>query len=309
MLAKSAFANSANSVGLRGLVMQCRVVAAFAMLVVAGSSFAQDQGVPFKMQDVEEQVVNGVRIRGARMPVWTDAKGRPSGRPVASTPDRVNQDELDELARIGRPEQRYSPELPPQAAITRRAPAQAQPAPEPRQPVFERVAMVAPAAAPMVPTTAVAPAAKAAVIHRRARSEDEEVADLQRAVETAEADLRVKQKQIEERKKDEARRAEEARIAAEREVQRQRIVFQAQKGQMLSEAISAYVGQNGWENVEWNVGPDFRVKFTYSERPEGNEGMKDVLRKVLEPFGLSAELHRPNSVVEIYSATETASRK
>jgi hypothetical protein len=77
---------------------------------------------------------------------------------------------------------------------------------------------------------------------------------------------------------------------------------------MLSEAISAYVGRNGWENVEWNVGPDFRIKFTYSERPKDGEGLKEVLLKVLRPFGLSAELHRPNSVVEIFPADETAAR-
>lgn len=304
MLAKNTRANNVRTTTFRSFVVRCRVAAAATILATAGGVCAQDQGVPFKMQDVGEQVVNGVRIQGARMPVWTDANGRPSGRPVALTPDRVNQDELNELARIGRPDQRYAPELPPQVEGARRA------QPSAAQPSFDRVAAVAPVRAPAtaVASVAVGGGAKAAVIHRRTRSEDEEVADLQRAVETAEADLRVKQKQIEERKKDEARRAEEARVAAEREVQRQRIVFQAQKGQMLSEAISAYVGQNGWENVEWNVGPDFHVKFAYSERPEANEGMKDVLLKVLKPYGLSAELHRPNSVVEIFSANESASR-
>lgn len=304
MLAKNACARTVGKSAFRSFFIQCRVAATATIFAAAGGASAQDHGVPFKMQDVGEQVVNGVRIQGARMPVWTDSSGRPSGRPVASTPDRVNQDELNELARIGRPDQRYAPEMPPQVESIRRAPS---PVP---QPSFARVAAVSPTQAPIpvAASLAVAGGAKPAVIHRRARSEDEEVADLQRAIETAEADLRVKQKQIEERKKDEARRAEEARVAAEREVQRQRIVFQAQKGQMLSEAISAYVGQNGWENVEWNLGPDFHVKFAYSERPDANEGMKDVLLKVLKPYGLSAELHRPNSVVEIFPANESASR-
>lgn len=304
MLAENTCTKSVGKAVIRSFVIHCSLVAAAIVFVAAGAANAQDQGVPFKMQEVGEQVVNGVRIQGARMPVWTDANGRPSGRPVASTPDRVNQDELNELARIGKPDQRYAPEVPPQVAGARRAQAPTS------QPSFERVAAASTAPAPTAtaaPTAALV-TAKAAVIHRRARSEDEEVADLQRAVETAEADLRLKQKQIEDRKKDEARRAEEARVAAEREVQRQRVVFQAQKGQMLSEAISAYVGQNGWENVEWNVGPDFHVKFAYSERPDANEGMKDVLLKVLKPYGLSAELHRPNSVVEIFPANESASR-
>jgi hypothetical protein len=44
--------------------------------------------VPFKMAQVDEQVVNGVRIQGARVPVWTDQMGRPAGRPTSSTPNR-----------------------------------------------------------------------------------------------------------------------------------------------------------------------------------------------------------------------------
>jgi hypothetical protein len=44
--------------------------------------------VPFKMAQVDEQVVNGVRIQGARVPVWTDQTGRPAGRPTSSTPNR-----------------------------------------------------------------------------------------------------------------------------------------------------------------------------------------------------------------------------
>lgn len=306
MLAKNACTNPAKKVGIRGLVMHRRIAAGVAMLAIAAGAYAQDQGVPFKMQSVDEQVVNGVRIRGARMPVWTDPNGRPSGRPVASTPNQVDQDELNELARIGRPDQRYAPEVPPQVANVRRAPAQAQGAVQ--QPAFERVAMTAPVPNSSAGSPSLVPAAKVATIHRRARTEDEELADLERALESAQSDLRVKKNQIEERKKDEARRAEEARVAAEREALRQRLVFQAQKGQMLSEAISAFVGQNGWENVEWNVGTDFHLKYAYSERPAGNEGMKEVLLRVLAPFGLSAELHRPNSVVEIYPATESASR-
>jgi hypothetical protein len=47
-----------------------------------------------------------------------------------------------------------------------------------------------------------------AAVHRRARSDDEELADLQRAIESAESDLARKRKQIE-RKLDEARKAEE----------------------------------------------------------------------------------------------------
>jgi hypothetical protein len=277
---------------------------------LAGAALAQDQGVPFKMQTVGDQVVNGVLIHGGQVPVWTDPSGRPAGRPTSSTPDRANQDELNELARIGRPDAQYGGAAPAPAP----APAPAQIQRQQSQPM--RAAAAAPqfevvgdVQSPVPTTRSSVPAAPAAAIHRRARSDDEEVADLQQAVAAAESELRMKQKQIEDRKRDEAHRAEEARIAAEREVARQRLVFQAKAGQMLSEAVSIYVGQNGWENVEWNVSADFKVKFAYSERPGQGEGMKEVLLKVLKAYGLSSENHRPNSVVEVFSANDAANRK
>ena len=262
-----------------------------ALVATMQNAASQDSGVPFRMQPVGDQVVNGVLIQGARVPVWTDSSGRPSGQPNPSAVGATNQAELNELARIGRSQAAIQPQVAaaPAAAVTRTA----------------GVATVA-----LAQTENTVPATPAATVHRRTpKTDDEELANLERTIASAQASLKKKKAEIEERKKDEERRAEEARQAAEREVARQRMVFQAKGGQMLSEAISVYVGQNGWENLEWNVGPDFKVKFAYSERPRGNDTMKDVLLRVLEPYGLSAELHRPNSVVEVYPANETKAGK
>jgi hypothetical protein len=60
--------------------------------------------------------------------------------------------------------------------------------------------------------------------------------------------------------------------------------------------------------LEWNTGQDFKIKYPYTERASNGESIKDVLLKILKPYGLSAEFHRPNSVVEVYSAAEANSR-
>jgi len=276
---------------MRCMVMN-KAMLAVAAVVFAASASAQDQGVPFKVQPVADQVVNGVLVRGARMPVWADNSGRTAAR-AASVANERNQEELNELARIGRPDVRptdgrmQAPMAPPQNAART----------YPQAPEIARIDQGSNSSVP-----------PSATIKRKARSDDEELADLERAVTQAEVDLKRKRVQIEDRKKDEARRAEEARIAAEREASRKLLVFQIQKGQNLSEAIAAYVGQNGWENLEWAVGEELVVNYNYSERPAPNEGMKEVLLKVLRPYGLSATLHRPNSVVEVFPAPESKSR-
>lgn len=261
-------------------------------LALSISANAQDQGVPFKVQPVGDQVVNGVLVRGARVPVWADTGGRTPGRAPSAATER-NQDELNELARIGRPDSR---------GADNRAPSMVQAAPSPVRATMPQGEY--PRAEQLAPAVASTPA----TIKRKTRTDDEEVAELERAVAQAEVDLRRKRTQIEDRKKDEARRAEEARVAAEREATRKLLVFQVEKGKSLSEAIAAYVGQNGWENLEWNVGSDFQVKQSYSERAAASEGMKEVLLKVLRPYGLSATLHRPNSVVEVFPAPESSTR-
>lgn len=283
-------------------------VVAFSLSAICGvgAAKAQDRSVPFKVQPVGDQVVNGVLIQGGYVPVWTDQSGRPGGRApaIAQTAELNSQSELDELARFGRDQGVAT-------TVRRRQPP---PAPVEAPAVSIATSVKATRSGPAFDVVAAddfetaSPKTATLVRKRPALTDEEELAALESRLASVQDEVSRKQKEIEARKKDAERRAEEVRLAAEREQAKQKLTFVAKEGQLLSEAVSAYVGQNGWQNVEWNVGPDFRIKYAYSERPNGNETLKEMLKKVLKPYNLSAELYRPNSVVEIFQSDDKANR-